>query len=138
MFHVKKFFARLLLATLNSGFADTFVMLLACYSFYQGQVNEEMSIFAAAGGPMTVFGLLKMIRFTTIEKYLASEKTVQQQTGMTGPLVGPGQEEAIRKTAQLRMREKLRKELNSEFWGIFLTVAGTLIASYGSFNPVFS
>ena len=132
----KKEIAKAILATLNSGLADTLIMLLAFFSFYLGQESENMAIFSASGGVMTVFGLLKMIKFSTLEQYLKMEETIKSVTGMTGPPTGPGEENKTRKAAQERKRRDLEKQLGTEFKGITLTVFGTLTASYGSFIPI--
>lgn len=86
---------------------------------------------------MTVFGLLSMIRFTTMEKYLNQEAIIAASTGVTGPPLTAEESERISKENQKRAAIQIKKELRAEIKGIALTIVGTLIWAYGSYVPVF-
>ncbi|MBB3192035.1 hypothetical protein [Halomonas cerina] len=135
--NTKLIVSRALNAFINSGFTYIFSLLSLLLSFYWGQQLENMSLFASFGGVVTILGLLKTVRFSTIEKYLNFEKEVGQTTGMTGTPVKNGEAEKIKEEAQNRKKRKLENELTSEFQGIFLTGLGTLVASFGSYIPIF-
>ena len=86
---------------------------------------------------MTVFGLLSLIQFTTIENYLNYDTIIARSTGLTGP---PLSEEAAklwkeRNIAAARIR--IRAELKAETKGTALTVIGTIICAYGACVPLF-
>ncbi len=102
-----------------------------------GQRFEDMNLFAASGAVMTVFGLLSMIKFTTIEKFLNQEEIVANSTGMTGRPMLPEQEEQYQKEYQAAVNTRLAKELKTELKGILLSVCGTLIWAYGGYVPQF-
>ena len=86
---------------------------------------------------MTVFGLLSLIRFTTIEKYLNQDTIIAGSTGLTGP---PVSEEAAKRWKEKNIADakvRIKKELRAEAKGIVLTIVGTLIWSYGVYLPIF-
>ena len=105
-------------------------------SFYFGQTHRDMNLFAASGGVMTVCGLLSLIRFTTIEKYLNQDAIVAGSTGVTGPPLTQDQAKKTQEQSIAAARIRIAAELRSELTGIALTVAGTLIWAYGSYVPV--
>ncbi|MFJ4441699.1 hypothetical protein ACIPZ8_06370 [Pseudomonas sp. NPDC089422] len=115
-----------------------FVVFLLTGSIYLAVVCNDLSIFAAAGGPITIIGLFSTIKFTTIEKYLKREELIANSTGVTGP---PLSEEECRKIviqSQEAARKRLGLELRSELTGIGLTVFGTLLWAYGMYVPITS
>ncbi|VVO08339.1 hypothetical protein [Pseudomonas fluorescens] len=61
------------------------VALLLIGSLYLAVVHEDISILAAAGGPITIIGLFSTIQFTTIEKYLKREELAANSTGGDWP-----------------------------------------------------
>ena len=130
-------FYRFLLSALNSKFSVFFVLLFCSISFYFGQLNKDMNLFAASGAVMTVFGLFSVIQFTTIAKYLNQEAIIAASTGVTGPPISAEESARLRKVFQERARIQLKKELSSELKGIILTIFGTLMWAYGTYIPAF-
>jgi hypothetical protein len=115
-----------------------FVALLLIGSIYLAVVHEDISIFAAAGGPITVIGLFSTIQFTTIEKYLKREELAANSTGVTGPPLSEEEYKRIVTQSQEAARKRLGLELRSELTGIALTVFGTLLWAYGVYMPIIS
>lgn len=113
-----------------------FVALLLIGSIYLAVVLEDISIFAAAGGPITIIGLFSTIKFTTIEKYLKREELVANSTGVTGPPLSEEEYKRIITQSQEAARKRLGLELKSELTGITLTVFGTLLWAYGVYVPI--
>jgi hypothetical protein len=128
---------KILLATLNSKFSAVVLLCFCAVSFYLGQKHHDMNLFASSGGVMTVFGLLSLIRFTTIEKYLNQDAIVASSSGLTGPPLKAGEAEQIRAKNIEAARIRIKAELQSEVKGIALTIVGTLIWAYGSYAPIF-
>lgn len=126
---------RFLLNALNSWFSVVFVVACCMISFYFGQLRDDMNLFAASGAVMTVFGLLSIIRFTTIEKYLSQEAIVAASTGVTGPPLSAEESARVQRENQERARIRLKQELHSELKGISFTITGTLIWAYGAYIP---
>jgi uncharacterized membrane protein len=124
---------RTLANSLNSWISAVLVFLFIGYSLYLGRVRHDMNLFAASGAIATVFGLLLMIQFTTIEKYLQQETIVAQSTGMTGPPMSQENAEAYAKKHMHATRIRIKRELRSELMGLFFTISGTLIWAYGSY-----
>jgi hypothetical protein len=83
-----------------------------------------MNLFASSGAVMTIFGLISMIKFTTIEKYLNKENIVAASTGRH-----LSEEELIAhvKRSQELAKKRIEKELSRELKGISLSVLGTII-----------
>ena len=113
-----------------------FVVLLLIGSIYLAVLHDDISIFAAAGGPITIIGLLSTIKFTTIEKYLKREELVANSTGVTGPPLSEEEYKRIVTQSQEAARKRLGLELRSELTGIGLTVSGTLLWAYGIYVPI--
>lgn len=114
------------------------VLLLLVASFILMFIHEDIALFAAAGGPITIIGLLSTVKFTTIEKYLKREELIVSSTGMTGPPVSQADYEIIAARSQEATRKRLTLELRSELTGIGLTVFGTILWAYGSYLPILS
>lgn len=130
-------FYRFLLTALNSWVSVIFVLLFCSISFYIGQQNKDMNLFAASGAVMTVFGLFSMIQFTTIAKYLNQEAIIAASTGVTGPPLSAEDLALLKKENQEKARVRLKKELRSELKGISFTIFGTLIWAYGAYVPIY-
>jgi hypothetical protein len=127
-----------ILTTLNSPISAAALIGFCTLSFYLGQSHRDMNLFAASGGIMTVFGLLSLIRFTTIEKYLNQDSIVARSTGLTGP---PLSQEAAQQWKEKNIaaaKIRMKAELRAESKGIILTIVGTFIWAYGAYLPVFS
>lgn len=77
----------IVVTTLNSSISAAILVLFCVLSFYLGQLHRDMNLFASSGGLMTVFGLLSLIRFTTIEKYLNQNAIIERSSGLTAPPV---------------------------------------------------
>jgi hypothetical protein len=86
-----------------------------------------MNLFASSGAVMTIFGLISMIKFTTIEKYLNKENIVAASTGTTGRHLSEEELIAHVKRSQELAKKRIEKELSSELKGISLSVLGTII-----------
>ena len=130
-------FYRFLLNALESWVSLVVIILFCTISFFIGQLKSDMNLFAASGGVMTIFGLLSMIRFTTIEKYLQQQNIIDNSSGITGPPLRDEEIERIEKESRERARIKIKKELRSEIKGLALTVVGTIIWAYGVYVPLF-
>lgn len=128
---------RIILKILNSWVSGWVLFGFCGLSFWLGELQGDMNLFAASGGVMTVFGLLSLIRFTTIEKYLNLERIVANSSGLTGPPVSAEKAKKLREQNREAARNRLKAELKSEFKGIGLTVIGTLIWAYGVYVPQF-
>ena len=133
-----KKFCEFLLGTLKSWVSVLLVVSFCCLSFYFGQLETDMNLFAASGAVMTVFGLLSMIRFTTIEKYLQQDAIATASKGVTGPPLTRVESERLQRINQEAARVRIKQELHSELKGISLTIIGTLIWAYGAYVPVFA
>lgn len=112
------------------------VLLLLVASFILMFLKNDIALFAAAGGPITIIGLLSTVKFTTIEKYLKREELIVTSTGMTGPPVSQADSEIIAARSQEATRQRLALELRSELTGIGLTVFGTILWAYGAYLPI--
>ena len=113
------------------------VLTLFCVaSFAAGQKFNDMNLFAASGGVMTVGGLLSLIRFTTLNKLLYQEAIIANSTGVTGPPLRAEESEAIQKASREAARLRIEAELRSEIIGLILTVIGTFIWAYGTYIPL--
>jgi hypothetical protein len=128
---------RVVLTILNSSISAAELIGFCALSFYLGQSHRNMNLFAASGGILTVFGLLSLIRFTTIEKYLNQDAIVARSTGLTGPPVSEEKAKRLRDSNMAAAKVRLKNELRSEAKGIVLTIVGTLIWAYGAFLPLF-
>jgi hypothetical protein len=128
---------RTVATTLNSSISAAVLIGFCVLSFYVGQSHRDMNLFASSGGLMTVFGLLSLIRFTTIEKYLNQEAIVARSSGMTGPPVPDAKAKQLREKNIAAASVRMKAELRAELKGIFLTVIGTLIWAYGDYVPIF-
>ena len=126
---------KVLLTILNSTASVVFISGFCALSFYLGGVRHDMNLFAASGGVMTVFGLLSLIRFTTIEKYLNRDVIIANSTGLTGPPISAAQAKEFEAKSIAAAELRVRAELRSELKGIALTIIGTLIWAYGSYAP---
>lgn len=104
-------------------------------SLVAAQLLNDMNLFASSGAVMTIFGLISMIKFTTIEKYLNKEQIIAASTGLTGPPLSQSEQEYV-KRSQKHARQRITKELNSELKGISLSILGTLIWAYGAYIPL--
>ncbi|HHG3405451.1 hypothetical protein MT371_25585 [Vibrio parahaemolyticus] len=127
---------RFLLNSLNSWVTLVLLIALSVVSFCQGQIAKDMSLFVSSGSVMTVFGLLSMIKFTTIEKYLNRKAIVAVSTGVTGPPLSKEESERIQRENIAKAEVRIRQELRTEVKGIILTIVGTLISAYGSYLPI--
>jgi len=114
------------------------VALLLTGSLWLAVVHKDITIFAAAGGPVTIIGLFSTIQFTTLEKYLKLEELVANSTGVTGPPISEDDYVRIIGQNQDAARRRLGLELKSELTGIALTVFGTLLWAYGTYVPITS
>jgi hypothetical protein len=123
--------------TLNSSISAAVLIGFCVLSFYLGQLHKDMNLFASSGGLMTVFGLLSLIRFTTIEKYLNQDAIAGRSSGLTGPPVPDAKAEQLREKNIAAAKIRIKAELRSETKGILLTVIGTLIWAYGAYVPIF-
>lgn len=112
------------------------VIFLLTGSLYLAVAHEDMSIFAAAGGPITIIGLFSTIKFATIEKYLKREELIANSTGVTGPPLSEDEYKSIVIQSQEAARKRLSLELRSELTGIVLTIFGTLVWAYGAYVPI--
>jgi hypothetical protein len=131
-----KVICKFLLLALNSRVSLVALVVFCGLSFCAGQKHHDMNLFAASGAVMTVCGLLSLIRFTTIEKYLNQDAIASRSTGVTGPPLNPAQLEKIKSQNVATARARLTAELKSELTGIALTITGTLIWAYGSYVPL--
>jgi hypothetical protein len=131
-----KGFCKFFLLALKSKISLVILVVFCVASFYFGQVRSDMGVFAASGGVLTVCGLLSLIRFTTIEKYLNQDNIVAQSTGLTGPPLSKERAKKLSEQNIAAARIRIEAELRSELAGIALTVVGTLIWAYGSYVPV--
>jgi hypothetical protein len=123
--------------TLNSSISAAVLIVFCALSFYLGQLHRDMNLFASSGGLMTVFGLLSLIRFTTIEKYLNQDAIIERSSGLTGPPVPDAKASQLREKNIAAANIRIKAELRSEMKGILLTVIGTLIWAYGAYVPIF-
>lgn len=114
------------------------VLLLLVASLILMALHNDIALFAAVGGPITIIGLLSTVKFTTIEKYLKREDIIVSSTGVTGPPVSQADAEIIAARSQEATRKRLALELRSELTGIALTVFGTIIWAYGAYLPILS
>lgn len=124
------------LQAMSSKWATAVVVCFCVFSLFLGQHKNDMNLFAASGGIMTVFGLLSLMRFTTIKKYVDEDELVAKSSGLTsGPL---SDEEAALLAAKniAAAKIRLRVELASELNGLALTVLGTIIWAYGVYLPI--
>ena len=121
---------------LGSKFSPYVLVIYCLSSFVLGQILSDMNLFAASGAIVTIFGLISMIKFTTIEKFINKETIVASSTGVTGPPLSEEEYEAIVKANQEAARIRIEKELKSELKGISLTMVGTLIWAYGVYFPL--
>lgn len=128
-------FCRLLLAMLDSKISLLALLIVVVVSFYLGQTKEDMSIFAASGAWLSVFGLFSIIRFTTIEKHLKQDAIIALSGGVTGPPVSEEKAKEIEAENMCAAGTRLKQELRSEIFGVFLTVVGTVIWAYGGYLP---
>lgn len=132
----KKLFKKILSRStpaLNSGITALGIIIFVAASFYVGQHYSDMNIFAASGAIATTYGLLLMIQFTTIDKYIQQEAIIANSTGMTGPPMTQQQVEEYSKRNIAAARIRIQQELKSELKGLGFTIAGTLIWAYGSY-----
>lgn len=113
-----------------------FVLLLVVASLILMCLYNDIALFAAAGGPITIIGLLSTVKFTTIEKFLKREELILSSTGVTGPPVSQADYEIIVARSQEATRKRLALELRSELTGIALTVFGTILWAYGAYLPI--
>ena len=134
----QKTFYRYLFIFLSSKYAPLILILFSLISLAGGQILKNMNLFASSGAIMTIFGLISMIKFTTIEKYLNQKQIVAASTGMTGKVLLQNEQEAYAKRSQELAMQRIKKELRSELKGISLSIAGTLIWAYGAYIPVFA
>ena len=122
---------QVVLKIVSSWVSAGIIIAFCALSFALGEHVQDMNLFAASGSVMTVFGLLSLIRFTTIEKYLGQADIITSSTGITGPPLRPGEAEKIvqanRKAAKIRVTPELKAELR----GTVLTIVGTLIWHMG-------
>ncbi len=118
---------------LNSGITALGIIIFVAASFYAGRHNSDMNIFAASGAIATTYGLLLMIQFTTIDKYIQQETIIANSTGMTGPPMTQEQAEEYTKQSIAAARLRIQQELKSELKGLGFTIVGTLIWAYGSY-----
>ncbi|MBP6020797.1 MAG: hypothetical protein KA735_15025 [Burkholderiaceae bacterium] len=128
-----RFFVRCIIKTFDSWISAGLIVLFCAFSFYIGKHSSDMNLFAASGGVMTIFGLLSMARFSTMEKYLQQEEIIQRSSGVTGPPLADGESEKIAARNRAAARIRIQKELYSDFRGLFLTVAGTIVWAYGQY-----
>lgn len=119
----------------NSRLSIIAVVVFNIASFYAGQFFKDMNLFAASGGIMTVFGLLLMIRFTTLEKYLNQESIAAASTGVTGPPLSEEEAKRLKRENIEKAKVRINKELQSELSGLALTIFGTVIWAYGTYIP---
>jgi hypothetical protein len=96
-----------------------------------------MNLFASSGGLMTVFGLLSLIRSTTIEKYLNQNAIIERSSGLTAPPVPDAELKQLEEKNIAAANIRIKAELRSEMKGVLLTVIGTLIWAYGAYVPIF-
>lgn len=128
--------AKLLSIMLNSKFSIYFIILFILGSLIVAKTLSDMNIFAASGSILTIFGLFKMIHFTTIERFLKQDEIIHASTGVTGPPISDKEYELIVAENRKKAKEKLGRELKSEISGIIYTILGTLIWAYGIYIPV--
>ena len=128
---------RTVTAMMNSP-VSAFVLVIFCaFSFYLGQLYRDMNLFASSGGLMTVFGLLSLIRFTTIEKYLNRDAIVARSSGLTGPPIPDAKIKQLKEMNIAAANMRIKAELKSEIKGITLTIIGTY-APYAQMSvPIF-
>lgn len=126
---------RFLLGMIGSKISHLMLLGLVSVSFYFGQKTDDMSIFAASGALLTIFGLFSIIKFTTIEKYLKQDEIVYGSTGVTGPPLTDEQYEEVVRVNRNKARARLSQELRSELVGVLMTVVGTVIWAYGGYLP---
>ena len=128
---------RIVVTTLNSSISAAILVLFCVLNFYLGQLHRDMNLFASSGGLMTVFGLLSLVRFTTIEKYLNQNAIIERSSGLTGPPVPDAELKQLEEENIAAANIRIKAELRSEMKGILLTVIGTLIWAYGAYVPIF-
>ena len=104
-------------------------------SFVAGQELNDMNLFAASGGVMTIAGLLSLIRFTTLDKLLNQEAIIEGATGLTGPPVSEKEAEEITARTRAAAMIRIKAELRSELIGLSLTFVGTVVWAYGAYVP---
>lgn len=114
------------------------VSVFLMISLISAYLCDDVALFAAAGGPITIIGLLSTVKFTTIEKYLKRDELIANSTGLTGPPVSEADVEAIVARNREAARKRLTLELRSELTGIALTVFGTSLWAYGAYLPIFT
>ena len=129
-------FYKILFKILNAKYAPAILILFCIVSLVAAQFLNDMNLFASSGAVMTIFGLISMIKFTTIEKYLNKEQIIAASTGMTGAPLSQSEQEEYVKRSQEQARQRITKELNSELKGISLSILGTLIWAYGAYIPL--
>ena len=86
---------------------------------------------------MTVFGLLSLGQFTTIEKYLNQNAIIERSSGLQGRQVPDAKLKQLEEENIAATNIRIKAELRSEMKGILLTVIGTLIWAYGAYVPIF-
>ena len=132
-----KSFYKYLFVALGSKLSPFILFIYCIISFVAGQLHNDMNLFASSGAIITIFGLISMIKFTTIEKYLNKEAIIESSTGVSGPPLSANEEEAYIRASQEAARVRIETELSSELRGIALTIFGTLIWAYGVYIPIF-
>lgn len=126
---------RCMLAILDSRVTLVVLIFYVGVSFFIGQRLNDMSIFSASGGVVTIFGLFSIIKFTTVDKYLRREEIAYNSTGVTGPPVSDEELGRVMTANREAARVRLEKELRTEMTGVFMTVVGTVIWAYGGYIP---
>lgn len=132
-----RFLCKCVIYALRSKCFATVLAIYCAASFYLGQMYADMSIFAASGSIMSACGLLSLIRFTTIEKYIHQDATIDARKKGVDPVLT--QAEEIQKSKQhiSPARMRVKSELHAEVIGIVLIVVGAFISGYGSYVPLF-
>lgn len=122
---------------LNSWIAPYLLSTFCVISFIAAQIVGDMNLFASSGAIMSIFGLISMIKYTTVKKLLNQEQEVNSRKGITGPPLTNEQYKTLAASNLKIARENVAKELKSELKGIWLSIVGTLIWAYGAYIPVF-
>lgn len=141
------------LVAINSRGSYIRIISFCLFNFCLSIIFNDMNIFASSGSLMTIFGLLCMIRFSTIDKYLKHDEIILEMAVRNEPVqptlpamlpslqltfptilsMEEARQSALRAEKASRLEQEYREELKAEFAGIWFTIVGTLIWAYGSY-----
>lgn len=130
------FLCKCVIYALRSRLFAAVLVIYCAASFYLGQMYADMSLFAASGSIMSACGLLSLIRFTTIEKYIHQDATIDARQKGVDPILTRGEEVQKNRQRISPARIRIKSEIHAEVIGIVLIIVGAFISAYGSYVPL--